>query len=147
MGRHAVEYFQAVKIRDDAISTVEGMAGNFLMGKRERENYAAQDYMRRLEIIEDAAWETDGVLVECKEVRMTGISSQTLLKVQTLTNAAQKLLDGKIERHRACPDRGSGANLEMLYGTGYGKLLINTEMYPCVKRAFVSLGAIRVGRI
>ena len=65
------------------------------MEKRDRGNYAILDYTQRLEIIEDSAWKTNRVLVEWKEVRIADICFQTLLKIQTPTNATQQLPGGK----------------------------------------------------
>ena len=70
MSCRAMKYFQAVKIRGHDISKGGELKGNFLVEKRERANYAALDYMQRLEIIEDAAGETNGVLVEWEAVRI-----------------------------------------------------------------------------
>ena len=53
----------------------------------------------------------------------------------------------KIECRHTLPDQGRGENLELLNGTIYGRLLINTEMYPCLKRASLSLEAIHLSRI
>ena len=46
---------------------------------RERANYSARDYMQRLGIVEDAAGETNGILVERGEVRIAERCAQTLL--------------------------------------------------------------------
>ena len=59
----------------------------------------------------------------------------------------KKLLDGKIECHHTCPDHGRDANLELPNETRYGRLLVNTELYPCLKREFLSLEAIRLSRL
>ena len=90
-----MKYFQAVKIRNNAISAGKELKTNFLMGKRERANYSSPDHMQRLEIIEDAAWEIEWILIECADVRIADSCLQTLLKIQTPTNAIQKLRDGK----------------------------------------------------
>ena len=102
--------------------------------------------MRRLGIIEETAGEPNGIL-EWEEVRIADSCGQTLLKIQTLTSAMKKLLDGEVECRHTCPDRGRGKNLELLHETGYGGLLINTGMYPILKRACLSLEAIRLRRI
>ena len=67
------------------------------MSKRERVNYAALDYTQRLETIEDAKGETEGILPEWKEVRVADSCAQTLLKIHSLANVMRKLLDWKIE--------------------------------------------------
>ena len=46
-------------------------------------------YTPRLETIEDADGETEGVLIERGEVRIEVICVQTLLKIHTLADAAQ----------------------------------------------------------
>ena len=51
--------------------------------------------MQRLETVEDTAWETKGILVEWKAVRIADKCAQTLLKIQALTSAIQKLVEGK----------------------------------------------------
>ena len=53
----------------------------------------------------------------------------------------------KIECRHTLPDHGSGANLELLNETRYGRILINTEIYRCLKRACLSAEAIRLIRI
>ena len=68
MSGRAAEYFQAVKIRGNAISTGKELKSNYLIGKRERSYYSALDHMHRLEIIEAAAWETKGIFIEWGEV-------------------------------------------------------------------------------
>ena len=128
-GSHAAEYIRSVKIRDNAVSTGEDMRRNCLTRNRERANYAALGYAQRLETIEDAAGETKGILVEWGAVRIADSCFQTLLKIQTPTNAMQKLLDGKIERRHTCPGKGRESNLELLNETRYGRLLINTAIY------------------
>ena len=65
------------------------------MQKRERGNYSALDYTQRLEIIEDAAWGTNGILVEWEAARIADSCVQALLQIQTLTDAMRKLIDGK----------------------------------------------------
>ena len=141
------EYFQAVKIRDDAISTGKELKRNSPMIKWERENYSFLDHMRRLEIIGDATGETKGILIEWEEVRIADICFQTMLRIQTTTDAMQKVLDGKIEFHHTCPGRGRDENMELLNEKRYGRLLINTEIYPCLKRATISREAIHLSRI
>ena len=59
-----MEYCQAVKIRDNEISTGEELKRNFLMGRREITNYSALDHAQRLDIIEDAAGKTKGIPIE-----------------------------------------------------------------------------------
>ena len=103
MSGHTMEYSQSVEIRDNAISAGKGLGSNFLMEKRERANYPALDHKRKLDTIEDAAGEINGILIQCREVRISEIFAQTLLKIQTLTNAAQKLLGGKAECRHTCP--------------------------------------------
>ena len=98
-------------------------------------------YTQRLGAVEDAAGETKGILVEWEEVRIADSCAQTLLKVQTMSDAIRKLPDGETERHHACPDQGRDANLELIAETRYGRLLINTEMYPCLKRARLPHGS------
>lgn len=95
--------------------------------------------MQRLETAEDSEGETNGILVEWGEVRIADSCVQTLLKIRTLTNAMQKLLGGEIECHHTCRGDGRGANLELPNETRYGRLLGNTGMRPCLKRACVSL--------
>ena len=84
-----------------------------LHGRRVGQKYAALNYMQRLEIIEDSAGKTEGVLVEWEEFRIADSCDQALLKIQTLTDGIQKLLDGKIECRHNCPDHGREKNLEL----------------------------------
>ena len=113
------------------------------MCENERGNFSAVDHMQRLEIVEDAAGETQGILIEWGEVRISDSCVQTPLEIQTLTNAMQKLIGGKIERRHTFPGHGRDANLELRNETRYGGLLVNAEVYPCVKRACLSLEEIR----
>ena len=63
-GGHAAEYFQAVNIRDSAAEIGKELTRIPPDGEPERSNYAAQDYMQRLDAIEDANGETKGVLID-----------------------------------------------------------------------------------
>ena len=103
--------------------------------------------MQRLEIIEDAAGETNGILLEWEAVRIADSCAQTLLKIYPLTDPMQKLLGGKTECRHTFHGHGWGANLYLLNEARYGILLINTEMYPCLKRACLSLEAVHLSGI
>ena len=59
----------------------------------------------------------------------------------------QKLIEGEIARHRTCPDHGRSANIELPNATSYGRLRINEETHPCLKRERLFLEAIRRRRI
>ena len=73
--------------------------------------------------------------------------AQTLLKIQALPNAAHRLSVGKIPRLGSCAGDGRDANLEMRSIVKYERLLINSEIYPCAKRACVTIDAISDSRI
>ena len=94
-GGKAEEYSRSIKIRGDATSTGEELKRNFLTENGESSNYAALDYAQRPDTIEDPTGDTDGVIIEWEAVRISDSGAQTLLKIQTLTNDMQKLLDGK----------------------------------------------------
>ena len=70
-----------------------------------------------------------------------------MLKIQALANADRELYEGEIPRRKSCADEVRDANPEMLSTVKYGNLLINTEIYPCLKRACVTLDSICKSRI
>ena len=53
----------------------------------------------------------------------------------------------KIQRHEKRPQAGAGENKEQFNQIKLGRLVINTEVYPCMKRACVTLDALRHTRI
>ena len=103
--------------------------------------------MRRFETMKgpkgDAAW----ILIDWGEVEISDSCAQAMLKIQILTNAAQKLLGGKIERRKTLPNQGREANLGIPNRERYGRLLISAEIYTCAKRACITLGAMRISRV
>ena len=92
-----MEYSQSIKNRDSAKAKDGELERNFLTGNRERENYAAIDYARRLETIQDPTGDTREILIEWEEVRIEDRRAETLLKIHILTNATRKLIGGEIE--------------------------------------------------
>ena len=85
------------------------------------------------------------MLIERKEVRIADDCAQTLLKIPALTNATQQISGEQC--HSSCAGEGRDANLDMVGKINYGRRLINTEIYPCVKRWCVALDTIREIRI
>ena len=140
----AREYFQSVKIRDNAISEGKEPKRNFSTENRERANYTALHYMKRLDAVEDTDRETKGILGGRGEVRIAERCGKTMQKVQNMPNATQKRIDGKIEFRHACTDHGREANLYMANETRYGRLLISTEIYTCVERACISIDSAHI---
>ena len=94
--------------------------------------------MRRLDTVEDQSGETKGVLIEWKEVRVADNCAQTLLKIQTMTDAMRRLVGGKIDFHHTCHNLGRTENLDLLNETRYGRLLVSAEIYRCAKRACIT---------
>ena len=64
-----------------------------------------------------------------------------------LTNLIQAATEGKIQRHEKCPQTGARENRELFNQTQPGRLIVNTEIYPFVKRACVALDALRHTRM
>ena len=64
-----------------------------------------------------------------------------------LTNLIQAASAGKILCHERCPRAGARENTELFNQIKTGRLIVNTEIYPCLKRACVSLDALRRTRM
>ena len=114
------------------------------MGKRDRANYSALDAMQRLETIEDAAGGNQG---DIDRMQSSTNSRQMRQDNDKNTNPDRRLSETarrKIERHHTCTGQGRDENLELLNETRYGRLLVNPEMHPCLKRACLSLEAIHL---
>ena len=126
---------------------VEELSRHFLTDKRGRINYAVHEYMQRLQRIGSETGDIKGVLIEWEEVRISDDWAQTLLKIQILTNVKHQLLEIKIECRKTRPYGGRDGDIEMLNRTKYGRLLINAEIYPCVKGSCIALDATRQSRI
>ena len=90
----AAEYFQAVKIMGSDTAQGKELRRHFLTERRGRTNNAALDYTMRLDATESENGEVNGILVEWKDVRMADDCAHTPIKIQTLTNDMQNLLDG-----------------------------------------------------
>ena len=70
-----------------------------------------------------------------------------MLKLQVLTNQIQLAAEGKIKCHEECPEGGE-INIEQFKQIKPpGRLIINTEVYPAMKRACLTLDAIHQTRL
>ena len=88
-----------------------------------------------------------GILLGWKEVRIGADYSKTLLKLQMLANIVQAASERKIQRREKSPQTGSQYNREQFTRIKPpGRLIVNTEIYPCMKRACVALDALRQTR-
>ena len=87
------------------------------------------------------------MLIEWKEVRIGENCSMALLKLQTLTNNIQAAAEEKIPCRKKCPAEGKDDNKDRFDQMEYGRLILNTEIYSCAKRACASLEAVRKSRI
>ena len=70
-----------------------------------------------------------------------------LLKLQMLTNLIQSAAEGKTQRREKCPQTGAIENREQFNQIKLGRLIVNTEVYPCMKRTCATLDAMRQTRI
>ena len=150
MGSRALEYFQSVKIRGYAISAGEERGGGLHHAEtRKRKLFRSRLYAktrdhRRCRM--GNQWDTS---------RMGSSPNSRQLRpgAATNTNTDRRHAETdrwEIERRHTCPGNRRDAILELLSETRYGRLLITTEMYPCVKRACLSLEAtnlIRIGKM
>ena len=72
---------------------------------------------------------------------------QTILQIQTLTNIIQSADERKLICRPKCPTEEKASNRELSNHMRYGRLILNTEIYPCMKRACVTLDSVRKSRI
>ena len=68
---HMRGYFASIRIRDASIGVGKELNRNFLIGKREKTNYAALDYIRRMQLLDNDRGEIEGILIACKGVRIS----------------------------------------------------------------------------
>ena len=74
-------------------------------------------------------------------------AQKILLKLQVLTNQMQSASEGKIKCHEERPEGGE-INIEQFKQIKPpGRLIINTEVYPAMKRACLTLDAIHQTRL
>ena len=74
-------------------------------------------------------------------------AQKILLKLQVLANQIQSAAEGKIQCHVECPEGGE-INIEQFKQIKPpGRLIINTEVYPAMKRACLTLEAIHQTRL
>ena len=110
-------------------------------------NYSALDYVQRTQLLDSEKGDIEGILIERTEVGIADRCVQTLLEIQTLTNITQQSAEGQILCHPTCPTGGKADSQDTFGQMRYGRLILNTEIYPFVKRVSVILGAIRKSRI
>ena len=90
----AVANYHAVKMHD-APNAQGGNSKDTSSNTIERANYAVIEYAHRLHAVENENGETKGVLIDRKSVRLGDDCAQILLKIQIITAAIRKLVDGK----------------------------------------------------
>ena len=61
---HTQEYFTSIRIRDAVIGVWEELKRNFLIEDRKQPNYAALDYVQRMQLIDDEKGDIEGILIE-----------------------------------------------------------------------------------
>ena len=144
---HRIKYFPAIRIRGAAISVGKEPKRNFLIGKREKANYAVLGYIQMDQLLGNENGDVEGILIERKEVGISANCVQTLLDIQSLTNTIQQVDEGKVVRRSTFPKAGGPTNMGTIGKTRYVRLLINAAIYTRVKRACVTLGAARKSRI
>ena len=93
-----------------------------------------------MQLIDEEKGDIEGTLIEWGEVGIADHCVQTHLEIQTITNTIQQAAVGKTICHPKCPEEGQAKNQEMFEQMRYGRLILNTEIYPCVKRACLTMG-------
>ena len=121
---------------------------HFLIGGKEHTNYAITDYIQRKTLLVNERNCINGIQLEWEEVRIGDQCAEILLKLQILTNQAQAAAEGKMYRHSKCPQGETKKTRRSLNRPNrQGGLIINTEVYPCMKRACVALSAMKQTRL
>ena len=92
---HPSEYLAAIRIRDASFIIGNELKRNSLIGSKERSNYAVLNYIQRLALLDNEKGDTEGILIECKEVRIGDQCLETLLKLQILTSDIHPAAEGK----------------------------------------------------
>ena len=123
------------------------MEKHCLLVPEERTNFDVLDYIQRKTLLGGENQEIGRILVEWGEVRIGDGCSMALLKLQMLTNLTQAAAEGKTQRREKPPQTGASENREQFNQIKLGRLIVNTEVYPCMKRACVALDALRHTRI
>ena len=149
--RHPQEYYHGIRIRDAALSIGLDFRKNFTTGEGQRANFAIVDYIQRLTLLNNEQNEIKGIQIEWKEVRVADACVGALLRLQTLTNMLQAAEEGKIsmgktQRHSSCPPEGAEVIRDYFGGLKTGRLIINTEVHPCMRRACAALEALHMTR-
>ena len=85
------------------------------------------------------------------EVRVADAFAGALLRIQTLTNMLQAAEEGrnstdKTQGRNNGPPEGAGTIREYSAGLKIGRLIINKEVHPCIRRACATLEAIHATR-
>ena len=119
---------------------------------RQKTNFAVADYIQKLTLLNSEQDEIKGIQIEWKEVRVADECVRILLRLQTLTNLIQAAGEGKItmgetQCHRSCPKEGSEGIRDFFGRIKTGRLVINTEAHPCMRRACTALEALRKTRL
>ena len=105
------------------------------------------EYVRRIQLVANEKGDVAAILIEWGEVGISDHCVQTLLRIQDLTSTTQQAAEGKIVFHSKCTGGGKLTNQEIFEKMRYGRLILNTGIYPCLKRARATSGAIRKRRI
>ena len=101
--KHPQEYIAAIKIRDEALNIGQDLKKRFLLGREERTNFAVTDQLQRKIPMGNETQKVKGILLKWGEVRIGDDYSETLLKLQMITNLVQNAEEGKYSATRNAP--------------------------------------------
>ena len=93
---------------------------SFAIGKREKTNNAAIDYIQMIHLLGSGKWDISGTLIEWGEERIADNCLQTPLKIQAMANLIQQVTDGRIVSHSPFPREGRKENLGSVGKMKYG---------------------------